>query len=59
MSKAKQQPDNDQISVDPKDPDVRAFAAAGSSEDAHQCPIGTHWNGSACVADDLEQPQQQ
>ena len=58
MSKAKQQPDNDQISVDPNDPDVRAFSAAGPAEDAQNCPIGTHWDGNKCVADDLEQPQQ-
>jgi len=54
MSKAKQQPDNDQISVDPNDPDVRAFSAAGSSEEEHSCPVGTHWDGKACVPDDQQ-----
>jgi hypothetical protein len=53
MAKPKQQPDNDQIGADPNDPDVRAFAAAGSSEEeAHNCPIGTHWDGNKCVADE-------
>lgn len=55
MPKPKQQPDNDQISIDdPNEPDVVAYSSA---EPAEECPIGTHWNGRECVQDDL-QPQQ-
>ena len=54
MTKAKQQPDNDQISVDPNDPDVRAFAATGSlAADEQPCKPGFHWDGQQCVPDDV------
>jgi hypothetical protein len=57
MAKPQQQPEQDQISInDPNEPDVIAFADAGTEPDPGTCPIGTHWNGRECVADDL-QPQ--
>jgi hypothetical protein len=56
MSKAKQQPDHDQISAaDASEPDVVAYEMPGSSEAAigENCKQGFHWDPdqNKCVPD--------